>query len=447
MGHQLTRIALISCLSSGIALSGCEKKASPTIVSAEEKVRSELAELVNGNGDSARSLAGLAVAVLRGGELSFEATFGRAYIDPKGMNDRVLTPESLIRIASISKTLSAVVVMQLVDEGLLELDRDVSDYLGWELRNPAYPDRPITLRQLLAHVSSIKDAGESYIIRYPRALQEAFDPVGPDFDERFQTAMHDTDRGPGEWYEYANLNFGVIGTVLEKVTGERFDVLMQKRIFEPLSLPGGFNVANFSDSERQSLATLYRKRDRDGNWNPEGDWIPQTDDLSSGVPTALPEGADYVPGTNGAQFSPQGGARLSLRGLETLARLFISDGSIGGVRMLSPNSMMELRHPVWQPEVKNSGESDHTSTVRTAGMRVLTGQYEGDRLFAGDERRWIGHFGTAYGLMAGVWVDPETGDGIVFAITGTAFDPDADPAGGNKPIRVKVLNQLGVLLK
>jgi len=338
MKHTLSGLFVTILL---LSISGCgvrKIEESQTSMSNEDQVRRELAELVSGGGDPTRELAGLAVAVLRGGEVSFEETFGRAYIDPSEDNDRELTPDNLMRVASISKTLSAIVVMQLVEEGVLELDRDVSDYLGWELRNPHYPDRAITLRQLLAHISSIRDAGESYIIRYPRALREAFDPESPDFGERYQIAEVGRDRGPGVFYEYCNLNYGVVGTVLEKVTGVRFDLLMQQRFFEPLGLAGGFNVAALSDSEQKLLATLYRKGENESNWKPEGPWVAQVDDLSEGIPTALPENADYVPGTNGAQFSPQGGARMSLRGLETLARIFAGDGSVGDVRLLSPES-------------------------------------------------------------------------------------------------------------
>ena len=416
----------------------------------EEEVRTELARLADGGGDPTRALSGLAAAVLRDGEVNFEATFGRAFIDPAGENDRELTPDNLMRVASISKTLSAIVVMQLVEEGVLELDHDVSEYLGWELRNPNYPDRAITLRQLLAHTSSIRDAGESYIIRYPRALREAFDPAAPDFGERFQTAKQGRDRGPGVFYEYCNLNYGVVGTVLEKVTGTRFDILMRQRFFEPLGLPGGFNVAELSENEQRSLATLYRKRDRDEVWHPEGPWVAQVDDLSEGIPTALPEGAAYVPGVNGAQFSPQGGARMSLRGLETLARLFLGDGSVGDGRILTPESMAELRRPVWRydPEKENLEGYDGTFNARTTGFWVISGETPEDRLFEDDDRRWIGHFGEAYGLMAGVWVHPESGDGLIFALTGSAFDPSAekDATSTLYPIEARIVEQLGRLL-
>ena len=410
----------------------------------------ELSALTDGGGDPTRALAGLAVAVMRDGEVIFEATFGRAHIDPAGAGDRPLTRESLMRVASISKMLSAIVVMQLVEDGKLELDRDVSEFLGWELRNPNYPDRAITLRHLLAHVSSIRDAGESYIIRYPRALREAFDPADPDFGERFQITEEGVDRGPGAFFEYANLNYGVVGTILERVTGVRFDELMQERFFVPLGLPGGFNVAAFSEPEQMDLATLYRKRDPEEIWNPEGDWVAQVDDLSEGVPTALPEDSDYLPGTNGAQFSPQGGARLSLKGLEILAELLLCDGGVGDVRILTADSMAELRRTAWRydPDAGNLEEYDGTLNAYAPGLRIITGETEGDRLFAGDDRRWVGHFGEAYGLLAGVWAHPETGDAVIYAITGTAFDPYAEDDGSSTltPIEAEILEQLGKLL-
>jgi CubicO group peptidase (beta-lactamase class C family) len=450
MRNTLLGLFVMLLVLSITACGGSKTTDSESSMRIEDEVRGELADLTDGGGDPTRALSGLTVAVLRGGEVTFEATFGRAFIDQAGENDRDLTPENLMRIASISKTLSAIVVMQLVEEGTLELDRDVSQYLGWELRNPHYPDRPITLRHLLAHVSSIRDAGESYIIRYPRALQEAFDPAGPDFGERFQIAEEGRDRGPGVFFEYCNLNYGVVGTVLEKVTGVRFDVLMREMFFAPLSLPGGFNVAGLSETDQMSMATLYRKRDREEIWHPEGPWVAQVDDLSEGSPTALPEDAEYIPGTNGAQFSPQGGARVSLRGLETLARLFSGDGSVGDVRLLNPESMAELRRPVWRydPDAQNIEDFDGTLNAWATGIRIITSETGGDRLFAGDDRVWFGHFGEAYGLLAGVWADPGSGDGVIFALTGSAFDPEAEDDGRSTlaPIEARILEQLGRLL-
>lgn len=90
--------------------------------------------------------------------------FDRTHIRPviaEGMADkaaaRPVTADDPVRIASISKLVTALGVMRLVDRGKLDLDRDVSDYLGWRLRNPAFPDRAITLAMLLSHRSSLLD--------------------------------------------------------------------------------------------------------------------------------------------------------------------------------------------------------------------------------------------------------------------------------------------------
>src|SRR5688572_17013313 len=92
------------------------------------------------------------------------ATFDRAGVithDASGLADRArgraLTIDDPVRIASISKLVVALGVMRLVEQGQFDLDRDVSEWLGWPLRNPAFPDRPITLRLLLSHRSSLKD--------------------------------------------------------------------------------------------------------------------------------------------------------------------------------------------------------------------------------------------------------------------------------------------------
>jgi CubicO group peptidase (beta-lactamase class C family) len=445
--NRLARVLLLSACLAGLGNENVKAEPSGLM---RDQVRSHLAGLTTGDGDPERSLAGLAVALMDDRQVIFEGAFGHARIDPNGVESRPLAPDSLIRVASISKTICTIAVMQSVDDGTLELDRDVSDYLGWTLRNPHYPDRPITLRQLLSHTSSIRDAGESYIIRYPRKLWEAFDTKAPEYPDRFQPADGKLDRGPGVFYEYSNLNYGVVGTILELVSGKRFDILMQERFYAPLNLEGGFNVATFTPDEQEKLATLYRKRDPDGIWRPNGPWVSQVDDLSDGVPTALSENTDYVPGTNGAQFSPQGGARLSLEGLEKLASLLMGDGAVGDLHILSGERMEEMRQTVWRydPALRNMENYTGRLNERATGLRIMTGATPGDRLFREDQGRWYGHFGEAYGLLAGVWVQPESGRAIIYAITGTAFDPHAGEDGSSAlaPIEAMVLEQLGRLI-
>ncbi|RYY92389.1 MAG: class C beta-lactamase-related serine hydrolase, partial [Alphaproteobacteria bacterium] len=70
---------------------------------------------------------------------------------------RLITADDPVRVASISKLVVAIGVLRLVEQGKLSLDDDVSQKLGWPLRHPAYPDRPITLRLLLSHRTGLTD--------------------------------------------------------------------------------------------------------------------------------------------------------------------------------------------------------------------------------------------------------------------------------------------------
>src|SRR6476469_1095672 len=83
------------------------------------------------------------------------ASFADGLADPR--THRTATPDDPARVASVSKLVVAIGVMQLVETGKLDLNRDVSDYLGWPLRNPAFRDRPVTLRMLLSHTGSVRE--------------------------------------------------------------------------------------------------------------------------------------------------------------------------------------------------------------------------------------------------------------------------------------------------
>ncbi|MEY4670138.1 MAG: hypothetical protein RLZZ415_17, partial [Pseudomonadota bacterium] len=165
-------------------------------------------------------------------------------------NGRAVTADSPVRIASISKLVTTLAVLRLVDQGKLSLDRDVSDYLGWPLRNPAYPDQPITLRLLLSHQSSLRDGGERYIIPLDVTLRERL----------AEPAMWDAQHGPkAGWFAYSNINFPIAASVIERVTGERFDVAISRLVLRPLKLDACYNWgAGCSATAFRNAAILYR---------------------------------------------------------------------------------------------------------------------------------------------------------------------------------------------
>ena len=136
--------------------------------------------------------------------------------------------------------------MKLVDADALNLDRDVSDYLSWNLRNPNYPQEIITVRQLLSHTSSLRD-GDRYFIAYGEGKLETFIPTSNFWDDGVHFASG-ANKAPGHYFVYSNLNFGVLGEVIEQVSGRRFDFYMEEAVLKPMSLTARFNPCEIPKS-------------------------------------------------------------------------------------------------------------------------------------------------------------------------------------------------------
>lgn len=378
-----------------------------------------LDDLVAGKTPAISGLSGLVVVVAdRDGVVRSEA-FGQAVVDPP----RGLTPDTPMRVASISKAVVAIGVMRLVEAGKLDLDSDVSRWLGWKLRNPAFPDVPVTLRQLLAHTSGVVD-GPGYNFPLGMTLRDGMAV------DRWSASP------PGGRFAYANLNYGIIGTVMEAATGERFDRLMTRLVLAPLQLDAGYNWGGASDAAIARAAALYRSGKDETDWHKDGAWVPQVDDLK-GVRAACPvihtgpcDLDAYVPGTNGTLFSPQGGLRISALGLATIGRMLLRDGEVDGVRLLQPASVRTLMTPVWRYSARPQDDTyQGTMLCFGAGLQCLTGikgaTDQPVNLDSGGA--WWGHLGEAYGLLAGLWIDRAQDRVLVYALTGSKEDPFKPP--------------------
>src|SRR5574338_956596 len=97
------------------------------------------------------------------------ADFADGLADPQ--SGRRVTADDPVRVASISKMVTAIGVMKLVDQGRLDLESDVSRWLGWSLRNPAFPDQPINLSMLLSHTGSVREHDDDYVIPLGQSLR------------------------------------------------------------------------------------------------------------------------------------------------------------------------------------------------------------------------------------------------------------------------------------
>lgn len=375
-----------------------------------------LADLVAGRDARAPQLSGVIGVVADRNRILRAEAHGLADIAA----NRPLKTDSVLRVASISKLVVAIAVWRLVEQGRLDPDRDVSDYLGWRLRHPAHPDVPVTLRRLLSHTSGIVD-GPGYGFALEEQLKDKLTP------------QHWGSGAPGKRFEYANLNYGIIATVMEAATGERFDRLMTRLVLAPLTIDAGYNWQGASDAAIARAAVLYRKGADETAWNPAGPWVAQVDDLKgqrAACPVRSTAGCDlaaYRPGGNGTIFSPQGGLRIALPDLARIGQLLLRGGEVSGVRLLKPATVKAMLTPVWQAGQGVPGDDYHGQMLcYAAGPQCLSG-----RAGATDQpvpgAAWVGHLGEAYGLLAGLWVDRAKDRVMAYALTGTAADPFTAP--------------------
>ena len=382
--------------------------------------------------DTAHPLASLSVLAIRNGKVVYQQQFGQRYINPDAPEkSQPANASTMYRIASISKLVTTLGVMKLVEDGKLALDTDVSDYLGYRLRNPHFPEVPITLRMLLSHTSSLRDdAGYYWEAKY--ALKDVLLPGGSLYGSG---AMWATNARPGIFFSYANLPWGVIGTIMERVTGERFDRLMARLVLQPMDVHGGFNPADFSAADIRNIATLYRKRTEVGDkeiWNPAGPWVPQVDDYSKLAPVPR-AGPGYEIGSNGTLFGPQGNLRMSAADLGNIMLMLMNDGNFKGKPILKKQTVDLMLSPQWRYHDKPANGDNYRGLYQAWGLgnqqfldvsRVGNSSGSGDRLVEGGGFTALGHLGDAWGLTSAFAFNRSTKNGVIFMTGGPGFDPE-----------------------
>jgi CubicO group peptidase (beta-lactamase class C family) len=198
---------------------------------------------------------GLAVGVIRDGRLSFFHGHGLAEIASR----TPVTEDTAFRIGSITKTFTAIAVLQLAEHGLVDLDAPAADYLrAFSLiqAKPWHP--PPTIRQLLTHTAGLP------LLLYPA---RAFQPIlgdtvphrqrVPTLAEFYKGRLH-LIAEPGTRHSYSNHGFATLGQIVEDVTGEPLSIVFRDRIFGPLGMDG--TDLTRSDSVSRRLATGYTMR-------------------------------------------------------------------------------------------------------------------------------------------------------------------------------------------
>lgn len=342
-----------------------------TAPSKEEKVKEELKSIMEQN-----KAIGLAVAVVKDGQVIYTNSLGYKDLE----NKIELQDNDIFRIASISKSFTATGIMQLVEQGKINIEGDVSDYIGFKVRNPKYPDVPITIRMLLSHSSSLNDSQGYFTLNV----------INPDSSATWQNAYNDYE--PGTKYEYCNLGYNTLGTILEKVSGERFDKYIVSHILDPLEVYGGYEVASLDSTLFVKIYEMLP--DSTFKWQPEA-YAKRTEEI-----------ANYRFGYSTPIFSPTGGMKISARDLAKVMTMHMNYGTgANGAKIIDEQSSRLMQSNIISP----TDEGDAYGFA----MRITEQLIPGLKL--------TGHTGGAYGVYTSMFFDPEQKWGIVTMTNGIEY--------------------------
>ena len=349
----------------------------------------------------ARHVPGLSACLVhKQGHILWSQNFGYANL---AANEK-MSFDHVQNIASISKTFTTVAAMQQVEAGLLDIDADVSDYLPFDLRHPDYPDKAITARMLMRHVSGLRD-GSVYARHYacgdPRMslgvwIKEYFDQSGVFYhsDENFAPWA------PGEKYEYCNVAFGLLGHLVEITSGLSLPDYCERNIFTPLGMSRTRWM--IADIDPDMTTTPYTWVEENTARSPSFGGIPlgvikpDGPTLNDPLPNGFDENCIY----NHPNY-PDGFLRTSVAQMATWAQLWLGDGELDGVRLLAPLSTVQM----------------FTDKLAAPGSGELQGLTWHSSHEVNGERLW-GHDGSDPGVSTSLLMARESGlAAIVFTNT------------------------------
>ena len=276
----------------------------------------------------AHRVPGLALAVIYRGEVIYEGGFGVTSVADGGLP---VTPRTVFRVGSVSKPLSGTVIMRMVEEGRLDLDRPVTDYLPWLRLSEEGAAGRVTLRMLLSHTSGMGSVANAYGPREEGALEQMARELLPKLP---------MEAPPGKVYAYSNPGLSLAALVAAYVAGKPFGQLARELLFDPLGM------------ERTTFDPL----------------------VAMTYPLALPHvvGPDGQlrvdrPFADNAHFHPAGFTMTTVRDLARFAHLHMN----GGDGLLRPETV-ELMHTVQAPHFRPDGGG--------YGLTFFAEAYKGQKL-------------------------------------------------------------------
>ncbi len=317
---------------------------------------------------------GGAFLVAKDGEVVYERYYGVQQTTTKVP----VTADTYFRCASVTKLVTGIGLLKMMDEGILDPDADISGYLGYTVYNPRFPDTPITLRMLMSHTAGLNETA-SYSAKSSR-LRDMID-VTRKARSNFKNVK------PGTQYAYSNFGAGLTGAIVESVTGKDVSSYMREFLFAPLGIDAAYHISQLENPD--FVTATYKK-------NGKLYAAPSYMLRQEYIPEALPD-VHYRTTVGSLLIRP--------RDLMKLGIAICGDGTVDGVRVLSEKAIAMMRE-----------EQSLDTTGITADSPYTFFTIRQDTLFEG--KRVYGHQGTDEGVVCNLYVEPESGLSIVVMSNG-----------------------------
>ncbi|MBQ8293524.1 MAG: beta-lactamase family protein [Bacilli bacterium] len=331
-------------------------------------------------------------------------------------DSEVTKEDTIYRIASISKIIVALAAMKLVEEKRLDLDEDISVYLGFKLRNIYHPDSKITTRMLMTQTSSITDGFDDEDMTNDEARRDTYNGVNgtflnvtledlliPNASVYYNDITFDKNV-PGTKFIYSNFGCGILACIVERISGEYFTDYIRRILLKPLGLDASFRIDDIEAFDKVSSTyipkngemVLYRTKER----------------FLAGVYPRFEIGQNYR--------GPAGGLFISAKDLSVIMQMMINRGEYHGIKVFEKETIELMFVKNWE---------GHDENYRAKGLQMIIF----DNLYG---HKLYGHFGSAYGVRSFMLFDKDEKVGMCFIANGLM---DHSYTDGSPNIHLKVL--------
>ena len=297
------------------------------------------------------------------------------------LENKRVEDDTIYRIASISKLIVGMVAMKLVEDNLLDIDEDISNILGFKVRNPKYPNIPITTRMLMLHTSSITDGitqdnlevgyngvnGGHYFVSLEDLLLNQ--------NSKYYIDTTYSEYEPGEKYIYSNFGTGIIACIIEKCSNQLFTEFVGKHFFKPLNMDASFKPSNILKQDKISDTFIGFNTNKVAR------------DFIDGTYPDFPLGNNFR--------GPAGGLFVSIQDLSKIMIVLMNDGKCNDIQILNKETV----------------------------DRLLDMKFFANRNYENKQVNLKGYTGGAYGVCSVLYFSKAKKTGVCFAANGGNYTP------------------------